>query len=45
MDWFTALQEFFVIVYGPLVVILLPVLIVGGVIFGLVSLMVDIFYS
>ena len=45
MEWFASLQEFFVIVYGPLVVILLPVLIVGGVIFGLVSLMVELFYS
>ena len=40
-----ALQEFFVIVYGPLVIILLPVLIVGGFILGLVSLMIDVFYS
>jgi hypothetical protein len=45
VEWIAALQEFFVVVYGPLVIILLPILIAGGIIYGLVSLMIDVFYS
>lgn len=45
MEWVAALQEFFVIVYGPVVMILMVMLIGGGVIYGVLTLILEIFYE
>lgn len=45
MEWVLALQEFFVIVYGPVVLILAVILIFGGVIFSVLILIIDFFLS